>query len=56
MPALMPPSRSWRSLGLTMLLLDNLIPVEQEVQTTDGKWYSLRILPYCTLDNNIAGW
>ena len=36
-------------------VLDNLIPVEQEVQTTDGKWYSLRILPYRTLDNVIEG-
>jgi two-component system CheB/CheR fusion protein len=36
-------------------VLDNLIPVEQEVQTADGKWYSLRILPYRTLDNVIEG-
>jgi two-component system CheB/CheR fusion protein len=36
-------------------VLDNLIPIEKEVQTTDGKWYSMRILPYRTLDNNIAG-
>ncbi len=36
-------------------VLDNLIPVDQEMQTTDGKWYSLRILPYRTLDNSIAG-
>jgi two-component system CheB/CheR fusion protein len=36
-------------------VLDNLIPVEQEVQTTDGKWYSLRILPYRTLENVIEG-
>ena len=36
-------------------VLDNLIPVEREVQTVDGKWYSLRILPYRTLDNVIEG-
>jgi two-component system CheB/CheR fusion protein len=36
-------------------VLDNLIPVEQEVQTIDGKWYSLRILPYRTLENVIEG-
>ena len=36
-------------------VLDNLIPVEQEVQTTGGKWYSLRILPYRTSDNVIEG-
>jgi len=29
--------------------------VEQEVQTTDGKWYSMRILPYRTQENSIAG-
>ncbi|MBI2854981.1 MAG: PAS domain-containing protein [Chloroflexi bacterium] len=36
-------------------VLDNLVPVEREVQTTDGRWYGLRILPYRTLDNSIAG-
>jgi len=36
-------------------VLDNLIPVEQEAQTNDGRWYSLRILPYRTMDNSIAG-
>jgi two-component system CheB/CheR fusion protein len=36
-------------------VLDNLVPVDQEMQTTDGKWYSMRILPYRTLDNSIAG-
>jgi two-component system, chemotaxis family, CheB/CheR fusion protein len=36
-------------------VLENLIPVEQEAQTADGKWFSLRVVPYRTLDNNIAG-
>jgi two-component system, chemotaxis family, CheB/CheR fusion protein len=36
-------------------VLEKLIPVEQEVQTVDDRWYSLRIVPYRTLDNNIAG-
>ncbi len=36
-------------------VLDTLIPKEVEVQTTVGKWYSLRILPYRTLDNVIEG-
>ena len=36
-------------------VLDNLIPVEKEVQTNNGKWYSLRILPYRTSDNVIEG-
>jgi PAS domain-containing protein len=36
-------------------VLENLVPVEQDVQTADSKWYSLRVVPYRTLDNNIAG-
>ena len=38
-----------------MEYLDNLIPVEKEVQTIGGKWYSLRILLYRTSDNVIEG-
>ncbi len=47
--------------GYTSLLADvqevlkTLIPKEAEVQTTDGKSYTLRILPYRTLDNVIEG-
>lgn len=36
-------------------VLENLIRVEQEVQTVDNKWFILRILPYRTIDNSIAG-
>lgn len=36
-------------------VLDNLVPREIEVQTTVGVWYTLRILPYRTLDNVIEG-
>ncbi|MHB1356970.1 MAG: chemotaxis protein CheB [Anaerolineae bacterium] len=36
-------------------VIDNLIPKEVEVQTTDGNWYTLRILPYRTLENAIEG-
>ncbi len=36
-------------------VLDTLIPRETEVQTTDGGWYMMRILPYRTLDNVIEG-
>ena len=36
-------------------VLDNLIPKEIEVQTTNGEWYTMRILPYRTLDNVIEG-
>ena len=36
-------------------VLDTLVPVEVEVQTTEGDWYSMRILPYRTLNNVIEG-
>ena len=36
-------------------VLKTLIPVENRVQTTDGKCYTLRILPYRTLNNTIEG-
>jgi two-component system CheB/CheR fusion protein len=39
----------------TQAVLDSLIPKEVDVQTTDGKWYTMRIQPYRTLDNVIEG-
>jgi two-component system CheB/CheR fusion protein len=36
-------------------VLDTLIPIEMEVQTRAGAWYSMRIRPYRTLDNVIEG-
>ncbi len=36
-------------------VLDSLIPQEVEVQTHAGAWYTMRILPYRTLDNVIEG-
>ena len=36
-------------------VLDTLIPVQESIQTRDGKWYSMRLLPYRTTDNAIAG-
>jgi two-component system CheB/CheR fusion protein len=48
-------------MGYTNLVADaravlaTLIPKEAEVQTLDGQWYTLRILPYRTLDNVIEG-
>ncbi len=36
-------------------VLDTLVPVQQELQTADGKWHSMRITPYRTNDNSIAG-
>lgn len=39
----------------TQAVLDTLAPKVVEVQTTDGKWYTLRIQPYRTLSNVIEG-
>jgi two-component system CheB/CheR fusion protein len=36
-------------------VLDTLFPKEAEVQTQDGLWYLMRILPYRTLENVIEG-
>jgi len=39
----------------TQAVLEDLIPREREVQTRLGIWYSMRILPYRTLDNVVEG-
>ncbi|GAA4365629.1 chemotaxis protein CheB [Hymenobacter saemangeumensis] len=36
-------------------VLDRLVTVEANIQTTDGAWFAMRILPYRTLDNYISG-
>ncbi len=36
-------------------VLDNLVPIETEVQTKAGNWYILTIRPYRTLNNVIEG-
>jgi len=36
-------------------VLDTLVPQEVEVQTQAGRWYTMRIQPYRTLDNVIEG-
>ncbi|HEX8425391.1 CheR family methyltransferase [Hymenobacter sp.] len=36
-------------------VLDRLVSVETNIQTTAGDWYAMRILPYRTLDNYISG-
>ena len=36
-------------------VLETLVPVKEDVQTQDGKWYSMRINPYRTGDNKISG-
>lgn len=37
------------------LVLKKLTPQEVEVQTTGGKWYKMRVMPYRTIDNRIDG-
>ena len=39
----------------TKAVLDTLVSQEVDVQTMEGKWYSMRIQPYRTLDNVIEG-
>ena len=36
-------------------VLDRLVTVEANIQTTRGEWFVMRILPYRTLDNYISG-
>ncbi len=36
-------------------VLDKLVPLAREVETVDGRWYSLRVHPYRTAENLIAG-
>lgn len=36
-------------------VLERLVSVETNIQTTSGDWYVVRILPYRTLDNYISG-
>ena len=36
-------------------VLNTLVPYETDVQTADGRWYTMRILPYRTIDNVIEG-
>ncbi len=36
-------------------VLNTLIPFDREVESLDGRWYTMRIQPYRTLDNVIEG-
>jgi two-component system CheB/CheR fusion protein len=40
---------------LTSGVIDSLVPYEGEVQDSKGRWYSLRVRPYVTLDSKIDG-
>ncbi|WP_167855241.1 chemotaxis protein CheB [Hymenobacter wooponensis] len=37
------------------LVLNRLLTLESSIQTKNGEWYVMRILPYRTLDNYISG-
>jgi two-component system CheB/CheR fusion protein len=48
--------KKYSSLGEDVhAVLNSLIPTERDVQTTQNKWYLLRILPYRTTENVIEG-
>jgi two-component system, chemotaxis family, CheB/CheR fusion protein len=36
-------------------VLRTLVPKEEEIQTNEGRWYSMRILPYRTVENVVDG-
>ena len=36
-------------------VLDSLVPKELQVESSGGRWYNMRILPYRTTDNTIDG-
>ncbi|RZK57903.1 MAG: PAS domain-containing protein, partial [Hymenobacter sp.] len=36
-------------------VLDRLTPIETSIQTLKGEWYTMRVLPYRSLDNYING-
>ncbi len=39
----------------TRAVLDTLVPKKAEVRTAKGRWYSMRVQPYRTIDNVIEG-
>jgi hypothetical protein len=36
-------------------VLDDLVPIDKEVQSTEGAWYLMRIRPYRTVEDKIDG-
>jgi two-component system CheB/CheR fusion protein len=36
-------------------VIEHVTPLEQEVQDVNGRWYLLRVRPYCSVDNRIEG-
>ena len=42
-------------LGDARRVLETLVPVEREVETEEGGWYLIRVMPYRTVDDRIEG-
>ena len=40
---------------LLVEVIDTITPKERETQANDGRWYSLRMRPYLTVDNKVDG-
>ena len=40
---------------LIMDVIDSVRPAEREVQDADGRWFSMRVRPYLTIDNKVDG-
>ena len=40
---------------LLLSVIESLQPAEQNVRDEQGKWYSLQVRPYRTIDNRIDG-
>lgn len=48
-------SEHYPLLADTKYVLDTLKPIEKEVRMDDGNWFTLRILPYRTIENVVEG-
>ena len=41
--------------GMILEVIEDMVPKELEVKDKEGRWYSMRIRPYRTIDNKIGG-
>ncbi len=39
----------------TREVLQSLVPLEKEIPAHDGRWFSIRIIPYCTNESKVDG-
>jgi two-component system CheB/CheR fusion protein len=35
--------------------IDTVTPIDREIQDLEGRWFALRVRPYCSVDNRIEG-